>query len=48
MYISLNVEVDDELDLDQGIVYTTDVALITVRNDGFMGSVSDASYVDAQ
>ncbi len=44
--LNMPIEIVSEIDLDQGIVYSTTTNLITMRDNSIVSSASDLSYVD--
>lgn len=46
IYLNIPIEVTTELDLDQGIVYTTNTNLLSMQDNATVSSVSNASHLD--
>ncbi|MFT7156379.1 MAG: hypothetical protein ACI8Q1_001389, partial [Parvicella sp.] len=46
VYVNMPIEITEELDLDQGIVNTSAMGLMTMRDDANVSSVSNASHID--
>ncbi len=44
--LNMPIEITTDLDLDQGIVYSSSTSLISVRDNAIVSSVSDASHID--